>query len=262
MRIGKGNRITRKNRPAVRRKPDLWSNLGRCCENPATSFCILVSWGGMKLSPLGSTSAITYLLYQPRMMDDDECGAVGGLSGMGNQSTWRKPPPQIPHDLTRARIWAAAAGSRRLTAWAVALRRVQMRSSQFRSSPSRHGSRPQLQTGRCAVPRRAKRAVSPVPFTVLQRAMRFCCCSGFSYQLLIVWCTMLCSAGCLDVNIYKWTLVCVVLRQIVISVTCTCTCSSSRIVFSNAGQYMNDLMLSNTSANKLFCTSGGHYVRL
>jgi hypothetical protein len=29
-------------------------------------------------------------------------------------------PPQIPHDLTCARIWAAAVGSRRLTAWAMA----------------------------------------------------------------------------------------------------------------------------------------------
>jgi hypothetical protein len=46
------------------------------------------------------------LLYQPRMIDDDECGAVGGKRlGRGNRSTRRKPapvplcPPQIPHDL-------------------------------------------------------------------------------------------------------------------------------------------------------------------
>jgi hypothetical protein len=44
----------------------------------------------------------------------------------GNGSTRRKPalvplcPPQIPDDLTRARIRAAAVGSRRLTAWAKA----------------------------------------------------------------------------------------------------------------------------------------------
>jgi hypothetical protein len=43
--------------------------------------------------------------------------------GRGNRSTRRKPapaplcPPQIPHDLTWARIRAAEVGSRRLTAW-------------------------------------------------------------------------------------------------------------------------------------------------
>jgi hypothetical protein len=41
------------------------------------------------------------------MIDDDECGAVGGMRiGRGNRSTRKKPapvslcPPQIPHDLT------------------------------------------------------------------------------------------------------------------------------------------------------------------
>jgi hypothetical protein len=49
------------------------------------------------------------LSYQPRMMmDDDDCGAIGGMIGRGNQSTRRNPvpvplcPPQIPHDLTWA----------------------------------------------------------------------------------------------------------------------------------------------------------------
>jgi hypothetical protein len=46
------------------------------------------------------------LLYQPRMIDDDddECGVVGGMRiGRGNRSTRRKSapvtlcPPQIPH---------------------------------------------------------------------------------------------------------------------------------------------------------------------
>jgi hypothetical protein len=51
------------------------------------------------------------------MMDDDECGAVGGMTGRGNRSIRRKLapgllcPPQIPHDLTRARTRAAAVGS-------------------------------------------------------------------------------------------------------------------------------------------------------
>jgi hypothetical protein len=62
------------------------------------------------------------LLYQPRMIDDDECGAVGGMKiGRGNRSTRRKPAPvplclpQITHDLTWARTRAAAVGSQRLT---------------------------------------------------------------------------------------------------------------------------------------------------
>jgi hypothetical protein len=63
------------------------------------------------------------LLYQLRMRDDDDCGAIGGMRiGRGNRGTWRKPdsvslcPPQIPHDLTWARTRTAAVGSQRLTA--------------------------------------------------------------------------------------------------------------------------------------------------
>jgi hypothetical protein len=47
------------------------------------------------------------LLYQHWMMDEDECGAVGGMIVRRNRSTRRKPasvplcPPQIPHDLIR-----------------------------------------------------------------------------------------------------------------------------------------------------------------
>jgi hypothetical protein len=75
----------------------------------------LVSWGGVRLSPT-DTSATTGLLYQPRMIDDAECGTVGGIRiGRGNRSTRRKAAPvplcssQIPHR-------AAAVGSWRLTA--------------------------------------------------------------------------------------------------------------------------------------------------
>jgi hypothetical protein len=74
------------------------------------------------VSPLG-TSATVGLLYQPRMIDDDDYETVGGMRiGRGNRSTRRKPapvphcPPQIPHDLTWDRTRAAAVGSRRLTA--------------------------------------------------------------------------------------------------------------------------------------------------
>jgi hypothetical protein len=58
---------------------------------------------------------------------DDDYGAVGGMRiGKGNRSTRRKPapvplcPPGIPHDLTWVRTRAAAVGSQRLTAWAMA----------------------------------------------------------------------------------------------------------------------------------------------
>jgi hypothetical protein len=77
---------------------------------------------GVRLSPLG-TAATSGLLYQPQMMYDVDCGAIGGMNmGRGNRSNRRKPapvplcPPQIPHDQTRARTWDAAVGSRRLTA--------------------------------------------------------------------------------------------------------------------------------------------------
>jgi hypothetical protein len=56
------------------------------------------------------------------MIDDGDCGAIGGMKiGRGNRSTRRKPAPvphfasQIPHDLTPAGTRAAAVGSQRLT---------------------------------------------------------------------------------------------------------------------------------------------------
>jgi hypothetical protein len=69
---------------------------------------------------------LTGLLYQPQMTD--EYGAFGAMrNGKGDWSTRRKHapvplcPPQIQHDLTWGRTQATAAGSRRLTAWAMAL---------------------------------------------------------------------------------------------------------------------------------------------
>jgi hypothetical protein len=59
----------------------------------------------------------------PAQGDCDDDGEFGGMKiGRGNRSTRRKPapaplgPPQIPLDQTRARTWAAAVGSQRLTA--------------------------------------------------------------------------------------------------------------------------------------------------
>jgi hypothetical protein len=77
---------------------------------------------GWSLAGPTVAGATTGLLYQLRMMDDDECGAIDGMIGRGNRSTPRKTapvplfPPQIPHDLTQARTRTAAVGSRRLTA--------------------------------------------------------------------------------------------------------------------------------------------------
>jgi hypothetical protein len=87
-------------------------------------YFIIISLVG--LSRLG-TAAISDLLYKPQMIDEGDCGAIGGMKiGRGNRSTRRKPAPaplclpQIPHDQTRARTRAAAVGSQRLTAWAMA----------------------------------------------------------------------------------------------------------------------------------------------
>jgi hypothetical protein len=58
-------------------------------------------WGGTK--SLG-TAATSGLLYKPQMIDEGDCGAIGGMKiGRGSRSTRRKPapeplcPPQIPH---------------------------------------------------------------------------------------------------------------------------------------------------------------------
>jgi hypothetical protein len=44
------------------------------------------------MSALG-TSATTGLLYQPLMMDDDECGTVCRMSGKRSRSIRRNPVP-------------------------------------------------------------------------------------------------------------------------------------------------------------------------
>jgi hypothetical protein len=73
----------------------------------------------VRLSPLGN-AATTGLLYQPQMINDGDCGAIGGMKiGRGNRCTRRKPapapvcPPQIPYDQIRVRTQAAAVGSPR-----------------------------------------------------------------------------------------------------------------------------------------------------
>jgi hypothetical protein len=72
------------------------------------------------LTPLG-TADTTRLLHQPQMIDDSDCGAIGGINiGRGNRSTLSKPTlaplclPQIPHDKTRTRTRVTAVGSQGL----------------------------------------------------------------------------------------------------------------------------------------------------
>jgi hypothetical protein len=75
--------------------------------NDRLQGCLIIIFiivSGVRLSPLG-TAATTGLLYQPQMIDDGDCGEIGGMKiGRGNRSIRRKPapaplcPPQIPHD--------------------------------------------------------------------------------------------------------------------------------------------------------------------
>jgi hypothetical protein len=83
-------------------------------------------FAGVRLSLLG-TGVTTDLLYQPQMIDDDDCGAVSGMKiDRGNRNTRRKPAPmplcspQIPHEQNRFRTRAAAMERQRLTARAMA----------------------------------------------------------------------------------------------------------------------------------------------
>jgi hypothetical protein len=89
-------------------------------------FFIIIILSGVRLSSL-DTAATTGLLYQLQMIEDGDCGAIGGMKiGSGNRSTRRKPtpvplcPPQIPHDNTRARTRVASVSSQLLTACAMA----------------------------------------------------------------------------------------------------------------------------------------------
>jgi hypothetical protein len=89
-----------------------------CSNAPCSIFLLLVGW-----DEVPCTAATSGLFYQPQMIGEGDCGAIGGMKiGKGNRSTRRKPalaplcPPQIPLDQTRDRTRAAAVGSQRLTA--------------------------------------------------------------------------------------------------------------------------------------------------
>jgi hypothetical protein len=87
----------------------------------------------------------TDLMYHPRMIDDDGRGTVGGMRiGRGNWTTQKNfspaplCPPQIAHNLNRARTRAAAVGSRRITAWAMAQPSYEVLNNVVGSSTDRH----------------------------------------------------------------------------------------------------------------------------
>jgi hypothetical protein len=70
---------------------------GRTKHLPNTSLrrlftVFLVSWGGMRLTWVRLVRRpLTGLLHQSQMIDDDECGRVGGMRiGRGNRSTRRE----------------------------------------------------------------------------------------------------------------------------------------------------------------------------
>jgi hypothetical protein len=77
------------------------------------------------LGPLGTSATEWPIVPAPGDYDDGEFS--GMKIGRGNRSTRSKPapaplcPPHIPLDQTQARTRAAAVGSQRLTAWAMAL---------------------------------------------------------------------------------------------------------------------------------------------
>jgi hypothetical protein len=82
------------------------------------------SWAGVEPSPQ-STVAVANCCSVVPVLDDrwDDCGAVGGISHwQGKQKYSEKAYPSAalsttnptrPHDLARARTWAAAVGNRR-----------------------------------------------------------------------------------------------------------------------------------------------------
>jgi hypothetical protein len=89
-------------------------------------FCsqFLVSWGGVRLCPIGTSTTNWPIVPAPdvRWMWSSQWNQ----NWQGKQKYSEKPTPvplyqpQIPRDLTWARTRAAAVGSRRLTAWAMA----------------------------------------------------------------------------------------------------------------------------------------------
>jgi hypothetical protein len=74
----------------------------------------LISWGGVRLSPLGTSATVWPIVPAPD--DDDECGGVGEMTGGENLPQFQFVH-HIIYGLTRARTMAAAVGSQRIELW-------------------------------------------------------------------------------------------------------------------------------------------------
>jgi hypothetical protein len=111
---------------AIRLLTDFYNHLFVLLPKDWSTVSSLVSWGGVRLSPLGTSATNWPIVPAP----DDRWWV---WSSRWNENWRGKPkyskkkpvsaplcPPQIPRDLTRARTRAAAVGSRRLTAWDMA----------------------------------------------------------------------------------------------------------------------------------------------
>jgi hypothetical protein len=89
----------------------------------AVLFLICIVGGGVQTGSTGTSATYWPIVPAP---GDCEDGEFGGMNGRGSRSTRRKPapaplcPPQIPLDESRAWTRAAAVGSQRLTASAMA----------------------------------------------------------------------------------------------------------------------------------------------
>jgi hypothetical protein len=106
----------------LQRLTTLWA-FTACYRDSLTLLYFLVG-GGVQLGPL-STAATDWPIV-PALGDYDDGEFSGMKIGRGNRSTRRKPvpaplcPPQIPLDQAQDRTRAAAVGSQRLTARAMA----------------------------------------------------------------------------------------------------------------------------------------------
>jgi hypothetical protein len=87
------------------------------------SFIFYFIYGaGVEPSPLLLRPVIG-LLYQPWMIYGDDCGVTSGINGGQGKPKYSEknlPPCRSLHHRSRAQTLAAAVGSRRLTAWAMA----------------------------------------------------------------------------------------------------------------------------------------------
>jgi hypothetical protein len=104
------------------------------------TIIFFIIFSGVGLSPQGIATT-SGLLYKPQMINEGDCGAIGGMKiGRGKPKYSENTCPSAtlsttnPTWQTRARTRAAAVGSQRLTAWAMA--RPMTRTNSIDQKPS------------------------------------------------------------------------------------------------------------------------------